>query len=122
MAKSRRAQKEHDELWGFANRERNMAAARAYTSPRKAHDPSEFAMVAPAGRAGAWSKSRASCKIPRVLTTIAAGAGSCLGLLAHRRESIAAVESQIVKDIDWRGCRGFDVAGQCGEGARVRVE
>ena len=71
--------------WGICNIvNENMAAAARIHIAEKGHDPRSFAMVATggAGPVHVGAKSRASCKIPRVLATIAAGAGSCLGLLA----------------------------------------
>jgi N-methylhydantoinase A len=90
--------------WGICNIvNENMAAAARIHIAEKGHDPREFTMVA-AGGAGPVHVVEVArkLKIPRVLTTIAAGAGSCLGLLATpARVDRAWSNPALVKDVDW---------------------
>ena len=91
--------------WGICNIvNENMAAAARIHIAEKGHDPREFAMVATGG-AGPLHVVEVARKlqIPRVLTTIAAGAGSCLGLLAApARVDRSWSNPSLVKDIDWK--------------------
>ena len=70
--------------WGICDIvNENMAAAARIHIAEKGHDPREFAMVATGGAGPVHVVEVArKLQIPRVLATIAAGAGSCLGLLA----------------------------------------
>lgn len=90
--------------WGICNIvNENMASAARIHIAEKGHDPREFAMVATGG-AGPLHVVEVARKlqIPRVLATIAAGAGSCLGLLAApARVDRAWSNPTLVKDIDW---------------------
>ena len=90
--------------WGICNIvNENMASAARIHIAEKGYDPREFAMVATGG-AGPLHVVEVARKlqIPRVLATIAAGAGSCLGLLAApARVDRAWSSPTLVKDIDW---------------------
>lgn len=90
--------------WGICNIvNENMASAARIHIAEKGHDPREFAMVATGG-AGPLHVVEVARKlqIPRVLATIAAGAGSCLGLLAApARVDRSWSNPSLVKDIDW---------------------
>jgi len=90
--------------WGICDIvNENMAAAARIHIAEKGHDPREFAMVATGGAGPVHVVEVArKLKIPRVLATIAAGAGSCLGLLAApARVDRASSNPTLVKDIDW---------------------
>jgi N-methylhydantoinase A len=94
-----------DVAWGICNIvNENMAAAARIHIAEKGHDPRDFAMVATGG-AGPVHVVEVARKlnIPRVLATIAAGAGSCLGLLAApARVDRAWSQPCLLKDIDWK--------------------
>lgn len=90
--------------WGICNIvNENMASAARIHIAEKGHDPREFAMVATGGAGPVHVVEVArKLQIPRVLATIAAGAGSCLGLLAApARVDRAWSNPTLVKDIDW---------------------
>ena len=90
--------------WGICDIvNENMAAAARIHIAEKGHDPREFTMVATGGAGPVHVVEVArKLKIPRVLATIAAGAGSCLGLLAApARVDRAWSNPTLVKDIDW---------------------
>jgi N-methylhydantoinase A len=81
----------------------NMAAAARIHIAEKGHDPREFTLVATGGAGPVHAVEVArKLRIPRVLATIAAGAGSCLGLLAApARVDRAWSNPALVRDIDW---------------------
>lgn len=81
----------------------NMAAAARIHIAEKGHDPRAFAMVATGGAGPVHVVEVArKLRIPRVLATIAAGAGSCLGLLAApARVDRSWSNPTLVRDIDW---------------------
>jgi N-methylhydantoinase A len=81
----------------------NMAAAARIHIAEKGHDPRQFTMVATGGAGPVHVVEVArKLQIPRVLATIAAGAGSCLGLLAApARVDRSWSNPCLVKDIDW---------------------
>ncbi|HUG99016.1 MAG TPA: hydantoinase/oxoprolinase family protein, partial [Gammaproteobacteria bacterium] len=90
--------------WGICNIvNENMAAAARIHIAEKGHDPRDFTMVATGGAGPVHAVEVArKLKIPRVLATIAAGAGSCLGLLAApARVDRAWSNPALVKDVDW---------------------
>lgn len=91
--------------WGICNIvNENMAAAARIHIAEKGHDPREFALVATGG-AGPLHAIEVARKlqIPRVLATIAAGAGSCLGLLAApARVDRGWSNPTLLKDVDWK--------------------
>jgi N-methylhydantoinase A len=91
--------------WGICNIvNENMAAAARIHIAEKGHDPREFAMVATGGAGPVHVVEVArKLQIPRVLATIAAGAGSCLGLLAApARVDRSWSNPGLVKDVDWK--------------------
>lgn len=91
--------------WGICNIvNENMAAAARIHIAEKGHDPREFAMVATGGAGPVHAVDVArKLQIPRVLATIAAGAGSCLGLLAApARVDRSWSNPCLVKNIDWK--------------------
>jgi N-methylhydantoinase A len=81
----------------------NMASAARIHIAEKGHDPREFTMVATGGAGPVHVVEVArKLRIPRVLATIAAGAGSCLGLLAApARVDRAWSSPALVKDVPW---------------------
>ncbi len=81
----------------------NMASAARIHIAGKGHDPRGFTMVATGGAGPVHAVEVArKLQIPRVLATIAAGAGSCLGLLAApARVDRAWSNPALVKDTDW---------------------
>jgi N-methylhydantoinase A len=91
--------------WGICNIvNENMAAAARIHIAEKGHDPRAFAMVATGGAGPVHVVEVArKLQIPRVLATIAAGAGSCLGLLAApARVDRSWSNPSLVKEIDWK--------------------
>jgi len=94
-----------DVAWGICNIvNENMAAAARVHIAEKGYDPREFAMVATGGAGPVHVVEVArKLQIPRVLATIAAGAGSCLGLLAApARVDRAWSNPTLVREIDWK--------------------
>ena len=90
--------------WGICDIvNENMASAARIHIAEKGHDPREFTLVATGGAGPVHAVEVArKLQIPRVLATIAAGAGSCLGLLAApARVDRAWSSPALVKDIDW---------------------
>ena len=93
-----------DVAWGICNIvNENMAAAARIHIAEKGHDPRDFTMVATGGAGPVHAVEVArKLQIPRVLATIAAGAGSCLGLLAApARVDRAWSQPCLVKALDW---------------------
>ena len=93
-----------DVAWGICNIvNENMAAAARIHIAEKGHDPRDFTMVATGGAGPVHVVEVArKLQIPRVLATIAAGAGSCLGLLAApARVDRAWSQPCLLKDIEW---------------------
>ncbi|MGQ0749109.1 MAG: hydantoinase/oxoprolinase family protein [Betaproteobacteria bacterium] len=91
--------------WGICDIvNENMAAAARIHIAEKGHDPRDFTLVATGGAGPVHVVEVArKLRIPHVLATIAAGAGSCLGLLAApARVDRAWSNPALVKDIDWR--------------------
>src|ERR1700744_3586788 len=122
-----------DVAWGIYNMvNENMASAARIHIAENGHDPRAFAMVATGGAGPGHAVEVArKLRIPRVLIPIAAGAGSCLGMLAAparvdrsfsnpqllaatdwaqvaanlaalRREGEAELESAGATDVEWR--------------------
>jgi N-methylhydantoinase A len=81
----------------------NMAAAARIHIAENGHDPREFTMVATGGAGPVHAVEVArKLRIPRVLVPIAAGAGSCLGMLAApARVDRAWSDPQLVAEISW---------------------
>jgi N-methylhydantoinase A len=94
-----------DVAWGICDIvNENMAAAARIHIAEKGHDPRDFTLVATGGAGPVHVVEVArKLRIPHVLATIAAGAGSCLGLLAApARVDRAWSSPALTKDIDWR--------------------
>jgi N-methylhydantoinase A len=91
--------------WGICNIvNENMASAARIHIAENGLDPRDFTMVATGG-AGPLHAVEVARKlhIPRVLIPIAAGAGSCLGMLAApQRADRAWSGPQLLADVDWR--------------------
>ena len=90
--------------WGIYDMvNENMAAAARIHIAENGHDPREFTMVATGGAGPVHAVEVArKLRIPRVLVPIAAGAGSCLGMLAApARVDKAWSAPHGVADIDW---------------------
>jgi N-methylhydantoinase A len=90
--------------WGICNMvNENMASAARIYIAEKGHDPRQFTMIATGG-AGPVHAIEVACKlrIPRVLVPIAAGAGSCLGMLAApARVDRSWSNPALLADTDW---------------------
>lgn len=90
--------------WGIANIvNENMAAAARIHIAEKGHDPRMFTMVATGGAGPVHVIEVArKLRIPHVLAPIAAGAGSCLGLLAApARVDRSWSNPTLIDNIDW---------------------
>ncbi len=90
--------------WGICNIvNENMASAARIHIAEKGFDPREFTMVGTGGAGPVHVVEVArKLRIPRVLATIAAGAGSCLGLLAApARVDRSWSNPTLVAEIDW---------------------
>jgi N-methylhydantoinase A len=81
----------------------NMASAARIHIAENGHDPREFTMVATGGAGPVHAVEVArKLRIPRVMVPIAAGAGSCLGMLAApARVDRAWSDPQLVADVSW---------------------
>jgi N-methylhydantoinase A len=93
-----------DVAWGIYNMvNENMASAARIHIAENGHDPRNFAMVATGGAGPVHAVEVArKLRIPRVLIPIAAGAGSCLGMLAAPARVDRAFSSpQLLADTDW---------------------
>jgi N-methylhydantoinase A len=98
-----------DVAWGICNIvNENMAAAARIHIAEKGHDPRSFTMVATGGAGPVHVVEVArKLQIPRVLATIAAGAGSCLGLLAApARVDRSWSNPTLVSVINWKKVAG----------------
>ena len=90
--------------WGIHDMvNENMASAARIHIAENGHDPREFTMVATGGAGPVHAVEVArKLRIPRVMVPIAAGAGSCLGMLAApARVDRAWSDPQLVSDIAW---------------------
>jgi N-methylhydantoinase A len=96
---------ENDEAaWGIHDMvNENMASAARIHIAENGHDPRDFTMVATGGAGPVHGVEVArKLRIPRVMVPIAAGAGSCLGMLAApARVDRAWSDPQLVAEIDW---------------------
>jgi len=95
--------------WGIHDMvNENMASAARIHIAENGHDPREFTMVATGGAGPVHAVEVArKLRIPRVMVPIAAGAGSCLGMLAApARVDRAWSDPQLVSDIDWKRVLG----------------
>ncbi|WP_233834223.1 hydantoinase/oxoprolinase family protein [Paraburkholderia sp. ZP32-5] len=93
-----------DVAWGIYNMvNENMASAARIHIAENGHDPREFAMVATGGAGPVHAVEVArKLRIPRVLIPIAAGAGSCLGMLAApARVDRSFSNPQLLADTEW---------------------
>ena len=93
-----------DAAWGIYNMvNENMASAARIHIAENGHDPREFSMVATGGAGPVHAMEVArKLRIPRVLIPIAAGAGSCLGMLAApARVDRAWSNPQLLGDTNW---------------------
>jgi N-methylhydantoinase A len=91
--------------WGIHDMvNENMASAARIHIAENGHDPREFTMVATGGAGPVHAVEVArKLRIPSVMVPIAAGAGSCLGMLAApARVDKAYSEPQLVSDVDWK--------------------
>lgn len=81
----------------------NMASAARIHIAEKGNDPRDFTMVATGGAGPVHAVEVArKLRIPRVLATIAAGAGSCLGMLAApARADRSWSQPTLLSDVDW---------------------
>jgi N-methylhydantoinase A len=98
-----------DVAWGIYNMvNENMASAARIHIAENGHDPRDFAMVATGGAGPVHAVEVArKLRIPRVLVPIAAGAGSCLGMLAApARVDRSWSNPQLLSDIDWSNVAG----------------
>jgi N-methylhydantoinase A len=90
--------------WGICNVvNENMASAARIHIAENGLDPRDFTMVATGGAGPVHAVEVArKLRIPRVLIPIAAGAGSCLGMLAApARIDRAWSNPQLLVDVDW---------------------
>jgi N-methylhydantoinase A len=94
----------HAAAWGIHDIvNENMASAARIHIAENGHDPREFTMVATGGAGPVHAVEVArKLRIPRVMVPIAAGAGSCLGMLAApARVDRAWSDPRLVADIGW---------------------
>jgi N-methylhydantoinase A len=81
----------------------NMASAARIHIAEKGHDPRDFTFVATGGAGPVHAAEVArKLRIPRLLASIAAGAGSCLGMLAApARADRSWSQPALLGEIDW---------------------
>ncbi|OZI59500.1 hydantoinase/oxoprolinase family protein [Bordetella genomosp. 11] len=94
-----------DVAWGIHDMvNENMASAARIHIAEKGHDPRDFTFVATGGAGPVHAAEVArKLRIPRLLATIAAGAGSCLGMLAApARADRSWSQPALLEEIDWR--------------------
>jgi N-methylhydantoinase A len=99
---------ETETAWGIVNIvNENMAAAARVHIAEKGLDPRSFTMVATGGAGPVHAAEVArKLRIKRLLCPIAAGAGSCLGLLAApARTDRAWSRPQLLSRVDWQEAR-----------------
>lgn len=93
-----------DATWGICNIvNENMANAARIHIAENGYDPRSFTMIATGGAGPVHAVDVArKLRIPRVLIPIAAGAGSCLGMLsAPPRVDRSWSSPELLSDIDW---------------------
>lgn len=91
--------------WGICNLvNENMASAARIHIAENGLDPRDFTMIATGGAGPVHAVEVArKLRIPHVLVPIAAGAGSCLGMLAApARIDKAWSHPQLLADVDWQ--------------------
>ena len=92
--------------WGIYNLvNENMASAARIHIAENAHDARTFTMVATGGAGPVHAVEVArKLRVPRVVIPIAAGAGSCLGMLAApARVDRSWSQPQLLADVSWPG-------------------
>ncbi|WP_454690172.1 hydantoinase/oxoprolinase family protein [Achromobacter aloeverae] len=90
--------------WGIHDMvNENMASAARIHIAEKGHDPRDFTFVATGGAGPVHAAEVArKLRIPRLLASIAAGAGSCLGMLAApARADRSWSQPALLSEIDW---------------------
>jgi N-methylhydantoinase A len=90
--------------WGIHNMvNENMASAARIHIAEKGHDPRDFTMLATGGAGPVHAAEVArKLRMPRLLASIAAGAGSCLGMLAApARADRAWSQPALLAEVDW---------------------
>jgi N-methylhydantoinase A len=93
-----------DVAWGIHDMvNENMANAARIHIAEKGHDPRDFTCVATGGAGPVHAVEVArKLRLPRLLASIAAGAGSCLGMLAApARSDRAWSQPTLLEEIDW---------------------
>lgn len=94
--------------WGIHNMvNENMASAARIHIAEKGYDPRDFTMVATGGAGPVHAAEVArKLRIPKLLASIAAGAGSCLGMLAApARADRSWSQPTLLADADWDSVR-----------------
>jgi N-methylhydantoinase A len=95
-----------DVAWGIHDMvNENMASAARIHIAEKGHDPRGFTFVATGGAGPVHGAEVArKLRIPRLLACIAAGAGSCLGMLAApARADRSWSQPALLEEADWAG-------------------
>ncbi len=90
--------------WGIHDMvNENMASAARIHIAEKGHDPRDFTFVATGGAGPVHAAEVArKLRIPRLLASIAAGAGSCLGMLAApARADRSWSQPALLTEVDW---------------------
>ncbi len=98
-----------DATWGICNIvNENMASAARIHIAENGHDPRDFTMIATGGAGPVHAVDVArKLRIPRVIIPIAAGAGSCLGMLAAPPRIDRSWSSpKRLTDVDWNEVNG----------------
>lgn len=93
-----------DVAWGIHDMvNENMASAARIHIAEKGHDPRDFTFVATGGAGPVHAAEVArKLRIPRLLTSIAAGAGSCLGMLAApARADRSWSQPALLEEVQW---------------------
>jgi N-methylhydantoinase A len=91
--------------WGIHDMvNESMASAARIHIAEKGHDPREFTLVATGGAGPVHAIEVArKLRIPRLLASIAAGAGSCLGMLAApARADRSWSQPALLEQVDWQ--------------------
>jgi N-methylhydantoinase A len=95
--------------WGIYDMvNENMASAARIHIAEKGHDPRDFTFVATGGAGPVHAAEVArKLRIPRLLASIAAGAGSCLGMLAApARADRSWSQPALLQEVDWSEVNG----------------
>lgn len=97
-----------DVAWGIYNMvNENMASAARVHIAEKGHDPRSFTMIATGGAGPVHAAEVArKLRIPRLLVSVGAGAGSCLGMLAAPARADRAVgRPSLLAEVNWSEVR-----------------